>query len=229
MKCLILLFFVFHLISSQVTIEWKACPNTEKEIKNNFQIPSPLSTSLETPNIDFSKYVTLFNTYTKEIQCAYPTVPVYWKNPNGKNITFSMRRIKANNRKGQFWINDGGPGGGGSWTNFGPIAIKLFDMFKQELDIIVPSHRGTGSSTPLSCPQESDPNWIKELEFPGKLFLECQKFIREKYGDSLDGFNPTEAVRDVYNVAESLRRTANEKIVIFGVSYGAYLVRNVIL
>jgi hypothetical protein len=66
---------VFQLINSQVTIEWKACPNKEKEIKNIFQIPYPLSTSQESPNFGFSKYVTLchlkqrkYNVHTQRSQ-----------------------------------------------------------------------------------------------------------------------------------------------------------------
>ena len=97
-------------------------------------------------------------------------------------------------------------------------------MFNGEMDVLIPSHRGTGFSTPLSCPQEEHSNWSNELQNPGKLFKDCLNFVKQKFGSSFNAFNPTEAARDIYNVAESLRNTANEKIVIFGVSYGAYLV-----
>ena len=37
------------------------------------------------------------------MECAYTSVPSYWKNPNGKNITFFVRRLQAKNKKGQVW------------------------------------------------------------------------------------------------------------------------------
>ena len=101
--------------------------------------------------------------------------------------------------------------------------MYYYELLNREYDVIVPSHRGTGYSSPLGCPQEEDPNFEQELEKPGKLFQQCKDYVTKTYGKYLEFYNPTEASRDIYNVAESLRTTANENIVIYGVSYGAFL------
>jgi hypothetical protein len=38
-------------------------------------------------------------------------------------------------------MNDGGPGGSTSWKEYGQIALRMFDLFNEEMDIILPSHR----------------------------------------------------------------------------------------
>jgi pimeloyl-ACP methyl ester carboxylesterase len=121
-------------------------------------------------------------------------------------------------------MNEGGPGGSGIWgTRLGPPALHMYQLFNSEMDIVVPSHRGTGWSSPLGCPQEKDPNFLREIENPGGLFNECKKYVVNKFGNFLKFLNPTEAARDIYNVAESLRESKDEKIVIYGISYGAFL------
>ena len=120
-------------------------------------------------------------------------------------------------------MNDGGPGGSTDWTRFGKATIVMYELFNREMDIILSTHRGTGHSSPLSCPQEKDPKWAEQRENPGKLFQDCKKHVEKTYGKYLEFYNPTEAVRDVYNIAESLREKYDEKIAIFGVSYGAFL------
>jgi dienelactone hydrolase len=46
------------------------------------------------------------------------------------------------------------------------------------------------------------------------------KHIKERYGEVFEGYNPTEAVRDIKNVVEALKQNVNEKVVIYGLSYG---------
>eukprot|EP01080_Neovahlkampfia_damariscottae_P011291 gene11291-4102_t len=196
------------LLNAQVQVNWGKCPQIHSTEES--EIPSL------TPKFDK-------NLFLSKLECAYTTVPSSWKNPNGKNFTYFVRRLKAENKKGQMWINDGGPGGSANWQIFGQISLYFYELLNREYDIIIPSHRGTGHSSALGCPQEEDENWAQELRNPGNLFQECKDYITNKYGKYLEFYNPTEASRDIYNVAESLRSSANENIVIYGVSYGAFL------
>jgi dienelactone hydrolase len=75
----------------------------------------------------------------------------------------------------------------------------------------------------VSCPQEKEPDWMKEFENPGILFSQCKEYVKKKFGENLKYFNPTEAANDIYQTAELLKQEEDEKIVIYGVSYGAFL------
>jgi pimeloyl-ACP methyl ester carboxylesterase len=86
--------------------------------------------------------------------------------------------------------------------------------------VIIPSHRGTGKSTPLLC--END----EEDQVVATPSSECIAHLRNTLGDEyLNAFSVTNAAHDLAAVVSATREgTGGQQVSIFGVSYGSYLV-----
>lgn len=122
MKYLLLVFCLTCL--SQ--IKWETCPPT-KNLISNVEISQQLLDKTSKIN--------------PPVVCAKISVPIYWNNPNGKNITFFVKRFKAIHPKiGVLSLLEGGPGGSGQLLS--EIGGKtLWERFGGTVDIIIPDHR----------------------------------------------------------------------------------------
>lgn len=143
-----------------------------------------------------------------DLECAAIEVPLAWDEPEGATIVVGAIRIPAatEERVGTFWTLDGGPGGSG-------LGYPLDEGWREEVrqagwDIIVPPHRGTFSPY-LSC----------SFDFAS---AECREELEEEWGDGLQHFNTVEAARDVGEFIRRERRSDEEPVVVYGVSYGTY-------
>ncbi|MEM6989812.1 MAG: hypothetical protein AAF721_04930 [Myxococcota bacterium] len=149
-----------------------------------------------------------FGNLHPRMECTAIDVPLDWADPEGETITIATFRVRseAAERRGAFWMLDGGPGGSG-------IAFFLDSNGVDELnaegwDLVVHSHRGTLAPR-LECAGEpTGPACLAELE--------------GTWGDGLQHFNTVQAAHDQ---AELMRRAAVDDdglAVVYGVSYGSY-------
>lgn len=83
-------------------------------------------------------------------ECAKVQVPLDHADPTGKTITLFVRKAAAKQQpaRGRLWVLQGGPGVSTTQT----LPATAFTTMAPDLDVCLVDHRGTGSSTPLSCP-----------------------------------------------------------------------------
>ena len=87
-------------------------------------------------------------------QCAYITTPLHWSDPTGPTIEVAIRRFEAQGeRRGRLFVIDGGPGGTGSIFSRSDFVSWYTNA---GWDVLVPTHRGAGDSTPLLCPNQQN-------------------------------------------------------------------------
>ena len=111
----------------------------------------------------------------------------------------------------------GGPGQA-STEVFLPLP-PAFDQLNRRHDIILVDQRGTGQSTPLECPQETD-DFIKRLthDYAIKHLKNCRQHLEASY--DLSVFSTDESAEDLERVRKAL---GHQKIVLYGGSYGTRL------
>ncbi|MCR9165647.1 MAG: alpha/beta hydrolase [Nannocystaceae bacterium] len=144
-----------------------------------------------------------------DLQCTAIEVPLDWDEPDGETIVVGAVRIPATTqtRVGTFWTLDGGPGGSG-------LGYPLDEGWREEIrqagyDIIVTPHRGTFSPY-LLCAAVSNTS------------ADCLAQVEEDWGDRLQHFNTVEAARDVGEFIRREQAGEDERVVVYGVSYGTY-------
>src|SRR5688572_26126213 len=78
-------------------------------------------------------------------ECANVEVPLDWKSPSGKKVTFFVKRLlgKGAEPRKQLWLLQGGPGAAGDGLE--PLAEEVAAR-DDGVDIYIPDHRGTGRS-----------------------------------------------------------------------------------
>lgn len=175
-----------------------------------------------------------------EAQCAKVSVPLVWgsdsSSDSARKITFFVKRFPAakDRRVGQVWLQQGGPGmSGEALDTVAPVLGALLDW---RYDIIVPDHRGTGRSTPLQCTTTTTTTTDQEhLQQGGRESLqECFEKLKAEWTEGgLRGFSAQHAARDILHVMRLIRREAgqdslDEHIVLYGASYGTYVVNSVL-
>jgi pimeloyl-ACP methyl ester carboxylesterase len=77
-----------------------------------------------------------------------------------------------------------------------------------------------GGSDRLYCPQEEPGTW--RLPYPVLDIDACIQFIKDTWGDTLNGFTTTAAARDVGELIK-LTRQSGQRVFVWGGSYGSYL------
>jgi pimeloyl-ACP methyl ester carboxylesterase len=147
------------------------------------------------------------------VECAQIPVPIDWEAPDGRTISYNLRRIRARGpRRGQLWMLSGGPGESGL-TNVWPAESLIAPNFP-DLDIYMPDHRGTGRSNFIDCPNDD----VSPASLPA-----CLQDLAAHGGKDLPYFSTTQAARDVGHTIDALR-VGGEQVFVYGVSYGTYLV-----
>ncbi len=143
------------------------------------------------------------------VECASIAVPANWGEPAGSSITFVVRRIRAEESRGQLWLLAGGPGQPG-WVWVGVGAKPYFDQIAPGLDLYFPDHRGTGDSDYVRCADTKSPGGV----------VDCVKRLESAWGDDVPFFNTTQAARDVGEIAARMR-DPDDELFVLGSSYGS--------
>lgn len=148
-------------------------------------------------------------------ECADIEVPLDWAQPEGRKVTFFVKRLvgSAAGTHKQLWLLQGGPGGAGDGLE--TLVNELSkDPAHDSFDIYIPDHRGTGRSAFLDCPEA--------LKFPPFDYAACAAEAEKTWGkDGFATFTTTTAARDLGDTIERLR-TPGQEVHLYGVSYGTY-------
>jgi pimeloyl-ACP methyl ester carboxylesterase len=150
----------------------------------------------------------------KSAECANVEVPLDWSKPEGRKLTYFVKRVRGKSpaRHRQLWLLQGGPGSAGDGLE--PVAAKELEN-DPALDVYLPDHRGTGRSAYLDCPKA-----VARRPFD---YAACSAEVVAEWGkDGLASFSTTAAARDVGHVIERTR-TEGQEVHVYGVSYGTYL------
>lgn len=141
-------------------------------------------------------------------ECVFVEVPLDWQDDQGERIEIGVIRYKSNvdNPKGDIWMLDGGPSNWGQ-TFANNWALRLV----RDRDVYIPTIRGAGASTPLTC--------SVELEQNPQV---CYDDMLAQYGDNLRHFNTISAAADVGFLIDEMSNPDHD-VVLYGVSFGGYL------
>lgn len=156
-------------------------------------------------------------------ECSLNRVPARWDQDQpgrepGHEIEILLRRFTTPDARAQLWMLDGGPGSTGA--AFSTPAFRSITV-QRGLDLYVPTHRGAGLSTPLSCPlQEAPDSDLGFLVSPAEADA-CARSLRDQWGDDLTGFSSYDAARDVAHLMRRARR-AGVPVYVWGGSYGSF-------
>jgi pimeloyl-ACP methyl ester carboxylesterase len=148
------------------------------------------------------------------VDCAAHEVPRKHDQPAGAKLSLYVHHVPAlEQRKGQVWLLNGGPGQSGlgwlgAWLVAARTALPGYDFY-------IPDHRGTGLSTPLQCARTLASN-----KTGNDWWLACIAEAEQTAG-SLDAFTATEAARDVATLIDE-ERHGDEPVYVWGVSYGSF-------
>lgn len=154
------------------------------------------------------------DTEGREAFCATLDVPVDWDDPEGPTIELFVKKLPAANQpaRGQLWLLNGGPGYSGA--NYEHLFIA------QTVDIYLPDHRGTGRSSRLSCPDAESDFSSSGYQIDDSELADCVEAMEAEWGERLDGFNTTNAARDIGELIEATRKP-EDVVFIYGASYGS--------
>jgi pimeloyl-ACP methyl ester carboxylesterase len=152
--------------------------------------------------------------------CATIKRPVLLSQPDGDNIDIVTWKLPSQApHKGSVLMLDGGPGDSGAIFISAPLMDLSSKMRDAGWDLIVPNHRGTGRSTPLSC------SVVIDTFAAGQ---KCNTELSAKWGAGLGGFGPTEAASDVCATIKGLRASGETSIALYGASYGTFWAHNIV-
>ncbi len=160
-------------------------------------------------------------------RCADVTVPLDYRQPDGRTITVAVSRLKADpaRRRGVMLSNPGGPGAAG--LNHGLLLRRVLSPdVVDRYDLIGMDPRGIGRSTAVGC------GWpvgtmlrsagVDRAGFDRTVALESDLARRcaEQSGDLLPYITTRNTARDMDVVRGAL---GERRISYLGVSYGTYL------
>lgn len=141
------------------------------------------------------------------VACGRFEAPLDWAAPDDESIEISLIRIAPEGTpKGEIWLFDGGPGGGG----LGLVEHWTSEHFRREgWTVYIPSHRGTVGS---------------EVRCPGMPAASeaCREHLRSSWGDRLRHFNVNQAADDIAYLMDQVPHSDDDPIIAMGISYGAF-------
>ncbi|XXX73353.1 alpha/beta fold hydrolase [Sorangium sp. So ce134] len=155
----------------------------------------------------------------EDAECAEIPVPLHWDQPEGKTITFFVKRklAAAQPSRGQLWLLNGGPGYSGA--DFEPL-VQFLAGVDPTLDLYMPDHRGTGRSSRLGCADGETPESEAGSYLTDAEMAACLPSIKAALGDDIQGFTVSNAARDVGEIIARTRAPGGE-VIVFGGSYGS--------
>lgn len=165
-------------------------------------------------------------------ECADLTVPLDYADPDGKDITIKVLRVKARDQRkrlGSLVVNPGGPGGSG--VSYAAAADAIVGtQVRRYYDVVGFDPRGVGASTPVDClddralddflstdPTPDDAGEEQDLLRQAKAMAAgCESRNR----DLLPRVGTVDAARDMDVLRAALGDT---QLTYLGKSYGTYL------
>lgn len=151
-------------------------------------------------------------------QCGYAQLPLDYSGAAAGELPIFFYRINGQapveQKKGQIWFLQGGPGGSG--VNF----VFLFEAWAQkhpEWDYYSLDHRGVGYSARLGCMQEMA---FATMNF--EQIEKCLNYVNSQYGEGgMLHFTTANAARDLAQLVEA-NQVPDLPVFVYGVSYGTY-------
>lgn len=136
----------------------------------------------------------------------------------GDTISLFVRKFPARGEhQGEIWLIAGGPGESGASFY---ADIDFFRQVFADYDVMIPDHRGTGYSSKLCIPEETQDS-ADGLALAGEEWGTC---FEKLYSDveRANSFSQRNAAHDLDTLISTLG--SNNKTLIYGVSYGTSLV-----
>ncbi|MGW0804845.1 alpha/beta fold hydrolase [Nonomuraea sp. NPDC002799] len=192
-------------------ITWHDCPEYSDDVLR----------SLGLGDADLPAFRSLY----ERTECGRLSVPQNYGDPDGKQITIALTRLKATKKRiGSLAVNPGGPGGSGYLM---PIDLVMSGVaLNDHHDLIGFDPRGVGYSTKAQCPGGGP-----ERPPPGPVTEEAARKVYDQVvagnqacGSSDPGFlgqlTTANTARDLDRVRAAL---GEQQISFFGVSWGTWL------
>lgn len=158
------------------------------------------------------------HTYGFGGQCATESVPLDWDDPTGPVIEIVLRKVLpiSGTTKRQVWLLNGGPGYSGDGLNDYVFRLREVD---NDLEILVPSFRGTEGTTRFDCERlRSILAWVEPDD--AEEVRNCANMLQAEWGDGMRLFSTTSDARDVSDFAER-SRTDDVPVFVYGIGYGS--------
>ncbi|WP_080795463.1 alpha/beta fold hydrolase [Corynebacterium pacaense] len=153
-------------------------------------------------------------------QCGRIDVPMYYSDPEGAQISVGFVKVPAAGpgaAKGTLFGNPGGPSGD-AYSFFGNTAFRWPEELRSQWDLVAVQPRGLPGSTPVDCTTLA-PGYDEVA-----LLTREGAFVRDSCEIGTPGYTASLTTDNTANDWEQVRRAlGEERISIFGVSYGTYL------
>ncbi|HSN70143.1 MAG TPA: alpha/beta hydrolase, partial [Steroidobacteraceae bacterium] len=151
-----------------------------------------------------------------EAECGRLSVPEDRADPSGRQIELRVAVVRAGSRdpaQTPLFVLAGGPGQAA--TEFYAAYAPAFRWVQRARDIVLVDQRGTGGSSALRCPEDTDLSTPAVFD-PTELRDRAASCLAELAGDPRH-YTTSVAVRDLDTVREAL---GYGQIDLYGVSYG---------
>ena len=151
-----------------------------------------------------------------ETECTRVIVPENRHNPDSRALALFVARLPAltrNKLPEPLFVLTGGPGLGAS--TFYPGVASAFARIRRERDIVLVDQRGTGRSSPLTCPIVEQQVWESTGDQTARVMHECRERLEQDH--DLSQYTTSVAVRDLDAVRRAL---GYQRIALYGGSYG---------
>lgn len=151
-------------------------------------------------------------------QCGSIDVPMHYSDPSLGDISVGFVKVPAQAEKhGTIFGNSGGPGGD-AYSFFGSQSMNWPEAMYQNYDLVAVQPRGMVGSTPVNCD-----NIAPGYDFLSLLTREGA-FVKESCEIGTPGYTSSLTTDNTANDWERVRQAlGDDKISIFGLSYGTYL------
>lgn len=157
-------------------------------------------------------------------ECATVSMPRYHDEPGEGTIDIAVARHRGGEPTSpptRLWYVAGGPGDAGT-----EALPRLRSVFPDaQIDIYTFDHRGTGGSARLGCPQQEAADSAEGREIADAEWPPCIEHLRATR-DDLDALTTTQSAHDL---AALIAAQPEGRDVVFGASYGTYLVNRYLL
>ncbi|NBE84773.1 alpha/beta fold hydrolase [Micromonospora sp. NEAU-HG-1] len=202
---------------AEPTVDWQPCPTYSDEVLRSRDVPD--------------ERIPEFRALLNRMDCGTVGVPLDYRQPQGRQITVAITRLRAayqTRRLGSIAVNPGGPGAGGYLT---PLDFMMTNQESARLgdryDLIGFDPRGTGYSTKVRCtnagpggPPTSGPLTEAAARANYDAEVAGNAACGQSDPDILGQLTTVNVARDLERVRVALRE---RKLNFLGVSWGTWL------
>jgi pimeloyl-ACP methyl ester carboxylesterase len=199
------------------TIDWQPCPTYSDEVLRSRGVTD--------------ERIPEFRALLNRMDCGTVGVPLDYRDPQGRQITVAITRLRAadqTGRLGSIAVNPGGPGAGGYLT---PVDFMMTNQESARLDdrydLIGFDPRGTGYSTKVRCANAAPggpPTPGPLTEAAARTSYDAERAANAACGQSDPDFLGQLTTVNVARDLERVRIALGErKLNFLGVSWGTWL------